>query len=125
MTVKQLFIPEIGTELTLAEDWTFCLYAERRNLQLGIKLKYALKENNSYFGTWYDVNTNQFSINGYNNDNINYLVTLSAGTILKVDRIYIRKGNKEYSSITFYGTFGKNKLRFWAKLEDVNKIKFQ
>jgi hypothetical protein len=70
-------------------------------------------------------------------------VTIPAGTILAVDRIYIRKGASDYSSITFYAKelgevmvqgrrwFGTSKpkkkkaLRFWAKLEDCNKIKFE
>lgn len=56
---------------------------------------------------------------------------------LTVDRIYIRKGASEFSSITFYLNsfggkplkevlhFGKkvSTIRFWAKLEDVNNIR--
>lgn len=67
-------------------------------------------------------------------------VTIPAGTVLKVDRIYIRKGNSEYSSITFYAKdlgeitrrpsywnrsgkpTKKKSLRFWAKLSDCNNI---
>ena len=64
-------------------------------------------------------------------------VTLPKGTILKVDRIYIRKGKSDFSSITFYAniqetvttvkwrsTISKKKksLRFWAKLSDCNNI---
>jgi hypothetical protein len=70
-------------------------------------------------------------------------VTIPAGTVLAVDRIYIRKGSSDYSSITFYakelgevmvrgrrwyrGDKPKKKkaLRFWAKLEDCNRIKFE
>jgi hypothetical protein len=70
-------------------------------------------------------------------------VTLPAGTILSVDRIYIRKGASDFSSITFYAkSLGeiqrqtsrwsrdqkpkkKKSLRFWAKLEDCNKINFE
>lgn len=68
-------------------------------------------------------------------------VTLPAGTVLAIDRIYIRKGSSDYSSITFYaktlGTIirkdrwssGKEKkksaLRFWAKLDDCNNIVFE
>jgi len=67
-------------------------------------------------------------------------VTLPASTVLAIDRIYIRKGSSDYSSITFYaknlGTIvrkdrwssGKEKkksaLRFWAKLDDCNNIVF-
>ena len=67
-------------------------------------------------------------------------ITIDAGQVLTVDRIYIRKGISEYSSITFYakglGTvkkssgFYNNKvtnkaIRFWAKLSDVNNIEFE
>jgi hypothetical protein len=69
-------------------------------------------------------------------------VELPAGTVLQVDRIYIRKGASDYSSITFFtknlpetvienrgwaGTHSKLKksLRFWVKLPDCNKINFE
>jgi hypothetical protein len=40
-------------------------------------------------------------------------VTLPVETLLKVDRIYIRKGASDFDSITF-----------WATLKDVNNIVF-
>lgn len=53
-------------------------------------------------------------------------VIFEKNTILKIDRIYIRKGNKDYSSISFWVKSGLYKgARFWAKLEDCNKIKFK
>lgn len=61
-------------------------------------------------------------------------VTLPKDTVLKVDRIYIRKGISEYSSITFYvwskpgpvaANASKKKSRFWAKLADCNNIHFE
>jgi hypothetical protein len=61
-------------------------------------------------------------------------VTLLKDTVLKVDRIYIRKGVSEYSSITFYvwsksgpvaANASKKKARFWAKLADCNNIQFE
>lgn len=48
-------------------------------------------------------------------------------TILKVDRIYIRKGKdmKNFSSLTFYVKSGPSKgARFWVKLNEVNQIVF-
>lgn len=61
------------------------------------------------------------------------VVTLLKDTVLKVDRIYIRKGVSEYSSITFYvwsepgpvPAKPKKKARFWAKLYDCNNINFE
>jgi hypothetical protein len=70
-----------------------------------------------------------------------FSVTIPAGTTLKVDRIYIRKGASDYSSITFFaeglgevevtqGWSNKKKvkkkaLRFWAKLSDCNEIEIE
>lgn len=70
-------------------------------------------------------------------------VILPAGTLLKIDRIYIRKGASDFSSITFYAkelgevvipgsrwSWGNQKptkrkaQRFWAKLADCNQIQF-
>jgi hypothetical protein len=57
--------------------------------------------------------------------------TLPAGTELQVDRIYIRKGLKDFSSITFYvvsspkpelNASKKSRRRFWAKLSDCNRM---
>ena len=53
--------------------------------------------------------------------------TLPAGTPLRVDRVYIKKGIDAYSSITFVVAkeCRDKKLRgkrFWAKLRDVNNI---
>jgi hypothetical protein len=71
-------------------------------------------------------------------------ITLPASTVLAVDRIYIRKGASDYSSITFYAkelgevnmpgnrwSWGNQKAtkrkaqRFWAKLADCNTIEFE
>ncbi|AHC30548.1 hypothetical protein CC53_gp131 [Rhizobium phage vB_RleS_L338C] len=66
--------------------------------------------------------------------------TLPRGTILRVDRIYIRKGNEDYSSLSFYITetahaalqpvktkkgFKKGRKRFWAKLAEVNTLRVE
>ena len=56
-------------------------------------------------------------------------VTLPAGDLLTVDRIYIRKGVSGFDSVTFglkqssHPALAKVKRRrFWAKLADVNSI---
>jgi hypothetical protein len=65
-------------------------------------------------------------------------VFLPKGTVLAVDRIYIRKGVSDYSSISFWAKgLGECEIkkrwssktkwksqRFWAKLSDCNKIEF-
>ena len=62
-----------------------------------------------------------------------YEVTIPVCSQLGVDRVYIRKGVGDYSSITFNlhkggeivfnGKAIKAFGRFWAKLSDVNKMK--
>ena len=67
-------------------------------------------------------------------------VTLLAGTVLSIDRIYIRKGSSDFSSVTFYAknlgevsfkqrwstkVTKKKSLRFWVKLNDCNTIQFE
>ena len=113
-----LYIPEIGDRFKLESDWTFTLHSERRNTELFREL--GLIESGLSWGE------ERKSMKDTK-------VTFKAGTILQVDRIYIRKGADLYSSITFYaeigeggtGNFGRPKHpRFWAKLSDCNKIEF-
>jgi hypothetical protein len=56
-------------------------------------------------------------------------LTLQAGTELRISRVFIRKGSEDYDSVTFYGGVCHlgviHKVRFWAKLEDVNKIEYE
>lgn len=186
--MKTLYIPEIGTELTLADDWTFTLHAEDRNETLAAAFGYALNGYNNFSDyeklaeiqakiddaesriVWPDEdNLPRKLVESYNSRKqreqdflenqeayIEYNalrdqklmlpkidcaeVTIPAGFVLKVDRIYIRKGISYYSSLTFFVKDFKEiktirqkswcrsrkvkSLRFWAKLEDCNKIKF-
>lgn len=182
----KLYVPEIGDIITLKEDWTFDLYAESRNEQLG--------EHFGHYNAYYkgcnfidssvlpklrdadyniehpteeecQITVGYFGMKQYSHDKFRELynlrananpeyiqyqldskahleevqkigkksikVTLPKGTILKIDRIYIRKGSSDYSSITFYAkdmlkpnTKKKYSPRFWAKLSDCNQIEF-
>jgi hypothetical protein len=122
MTQQFLCIPEISTIVRLEEDWTFALYRDGRNWDL-IELLCGEQ------GNRYDY---------HNAGKVVDFVTLNKGTELRVDRIYIRKGKSEYSSLTFAiskstdsrlmvpgkGKKAKpvlKKARFWAKLADVNQ----
>jgi hypothetical protein len=60
-------------------------------------------------------------LNSFEKDNP-LIFTLPKGTVLELDRIYIRKGAKEFSSTTF--KLRKEKVRFWVKLADANRIEF-
>ena len=103
---QRLFIPELGTLLEVAEDWPITLHHESRNNDFiaamgGPKMaKYSYRETGSY------------------------KTTIPKGTVLTVDRIYIRSGNKEFSSISFRVHDGKVKGRFWVKLDEANQLLF-
>lgn len=99
----KLYVPDIGDRLKLIEDWSFELHYEYRNQTMFASLK-----------------------KDFNNQPIS--VTIPKGSILKVDRIYIRKGSgyENFSSITFrFESEGFKKARFWAKLKDCNNIQFE
>jgi hypothetical protein len=101
----KLYIPEIGDMIVLTEDWTFNIYNEYRNNKLYEKMGWETR----YGGTRLE----------------KHEIMFPKGTSLKIDRIYIRKGSSDYSSITFYVGSGNLKgARFWAKLADVNRIEF-
>lgn len=117
-----MFIPEIGTIITLAENWTFKIINEHRNQGLA-KLLHS-PDANDYYRPWGTEASNDIGA-GYNFQRVpkeagNH--TLPTGTSLEVDRIYIRKGNEEFSSVTFKMHVGAKVVRFFAKLDDVNRI---
>jgi len=49
-------------------------------------------------------------------------VTFPKGTILEIDRIYIRKGNEKFSSLTFRWRLKGRAPRFWLPLTVVNGL---
>lgn len=116
----RVFVPELGTVLTLAEDWTFKIINEARNAGLA-KLQ-GVMEGDYYFpfGTAEKSPYDGRQWRREPKDPGSY--TFPAGTSLEVDRIYVRKGNEEYSSLTFKTRVNGKVLRFFAKLDDVNRI---
>lgn len=133
--MNKLFIPELGTKLTLAADWNFTLFAEWRNEVLAEMARF------NYFD--YKLSKNWQKLTGTYGHAEDYyiLFILPAGCILTVDRVFIRKGMSGFSSVSFFldkksidPKFSsvaekiynsKNKIRFWAKLEDVNNICYE
>jgi len=114
-----LFVPPLGARLLLAEPWSFSLYNERRNATLMAllgdtrPLVYGEPEPSP--------------------------ATLPPGTVLIIDRYYIRQGLEGYDSVSFRiagasaaaptyprdGAVSKRQVRFWAKLEDVNTMRVE
>jgi hypothetical protein len=104
----KLYIPALGDHLRLTAPWAFKLYNEYRNeaLYKHLGLEQPMYRYGQLTGT---------------------LVSLPAGTELGIDRIYIRRGNKEFDSITLnlLGVKGRGRVRFWVKLRDANMIEFE
>lgn len=171
---KKLFIPQVGDEIILAEDWTFNLQYEWRNIKCAeyfgfrseggwyVKSDDPLKTPTFPYATPSEEKAKFEPFNvldkinpfkrskqlpiiskeldeaqkKYNQERKKYLdylelfgrksllITLPKGTKLKVDRVYIRKNAKDFSSLTFFASIGGKKIRFWASLEDCNKIIF-
>jgi hypothetical protein len=122
----QMYIPEIGTVITLAEDWTFKIVNEKRNASLAALLG---KKTDNYYFPFGTEDNNEWGANGgfYGQRRIAVdagSYTWPAGTSLEVDRIYIRKGNEDYSSVTFKTAVKGKVVRFFAPLNDVNRIIF-
>lgn len=122
----KLYIPSVGDQIRLVADWEPTIHDESRN--------------SSIFEF--------FQIPGYDPDRWNNnmpptKVLIPAGEILKIDRIYIRKGKDDFDSVTFLwkgkstnprmGRYFNEQeykiprvpVRFWAKLGDVNQIEFE
>lgn len=141
--MKCMNIPEIGTRFALANDWSFNLFNESRNESL-VKIFsfpiclpwHASVDHAAAAEAGWLISDEE---NKY--DRLFYKkIILPASTVLKIDRIYIRKGLSGFSSISFfierksvYPDFsedcmrihtGKGKCRFWAKLNDVNTITY-
>ena len=120
--MSQMFIPSCGVQIKLTEDWTFTCYNEMRNHEF--RKSYGVQGREPIS------------------------VTVKAGTILTIDRVYIRQFNKSksnedsYDSITFRTYKSKKDKardkkveaimedkfpggRFWAKLHEVNNIQYE
>jgi len=128
---RSLMVPDISTELKLEEDWTFPLHYESRNEGL----IQCVRDDFDRRDLW--------GHRGHSKPGP-IETTLTAGTILRVSRIYIRQGSgmAKFSSLTFNivkgqgavrwrkgvkglgeHDFRKRGERFWAKLADVNTMK--
>ena len=142
------FIPELGTKLRLFADWTFTVHNEHRNHDLlradgKMKLVPTYMQafgHNGPIGPRVQSGVQEQSTL---NKKSSYQRTLPKGTEVVVDRIFIRKGKSDFSSITLVITHTtdarllacvghkttnkprKTVARFWVKLEDFNDAFFE
>jgi len=107
----KLYIPALGTCLSTTKAWTFSLFCEERNKSL------------------WDLVTGMPKMDTiplrHRRGNM-AAVTIPANTELTVDRIFIRKNQSMFNSVTFIAWvehFGvKHRVRFWVPLDAVNGL---
>ena len=139
----KLFIPELKELLSLNKDWKFSLHQERRNESV-IK-KYLSKESKEreehiskevspfitkglFEKSYFECSKDERELRNLaakirmEIESTPFEMVIKKGEILEVDRIYIRKGAEDYSSVTFKWIVDGKTLRFWVKLEDANNL---
>lgn len=158
--IRQLDIPPLGSALKLVEDWDVILHIERRNTEFlapfvaaRVRRKWQKGDDISHYPR--DIRSveyfhkGQYSGNGVSEihyglfvdltpsdakyrDNIGMQIKIPAGTVLVIDRYYIRKGCTAYDSISFtvkkfpdsFEIQRPPRARFWAKLADTSRIRY-
>ena len=115
--MRQMYIPPLKSQITLAQDWSFTVYPEERNKSLYAAYNKKLEPVIGSYPIRYNIPS--------------FIATLPADTVLTIDRIFIRKGAEDFDSITFIIESSPNpdfrpkkKVRFWVKLDDANNILF-
>lgn len=130
-----MFVPAVGYRIVLLAPWSFKLYYEHRNATMFDRV---------VDGGWKklaaDLNYVYHVDNDYSKGLKSIDVDLPTGTLLEIDRVYVRTANKssaskedDYDSITFkvitHPTWKdpkkSKKTRFWVKLEDANNIEYE
>ena len=133
-----LYIPALGDVLKLSADWTFWLHWEHRNIKTWERFGLP-KANVSWWGDtsrspFDSALLQQFNIISVPGTGYRHMmgfaveIKLPVGTELTVDRIYIKKGQPSFNSVTFFihktslQLKGRGACRFWVKLDDVNRM---
>lgn len=132
-----LCIPSVGQRVRVldGQQWTFRLYSEYRNYDAWEYFAAGQGLPKRQMTTWYDDFVPDTSeayravcAMGETPERKHLPVTLDGGSVLTIDRIYLRKGKKDFDSITFIlnnakipGKKGANaRVRFWVRLDEVN-----
>lgn len=121
---RQLYVPHVGATLELAEPWTFNLYDERRNDAL---IAQACSEDEQVAQDLQQRREEARRVRRYY-DGLRLVCpyTFPVGTVLRIDRLYVRRGDQAaYDSLSFVVVGAQKRVRFWAKLADCNKITFR
>lgn len=101
--MKTLFIPPLGTLVTLAAPWTFRVFNERRNESLVKWMGKFVGKDSEYVTFPLGQELHRSGTDWYQRSHERFInCTLPKGTELRIDRIYIRKGQDGFDSVTFF-----------------------
>lgn len=130
------FMPVIGTQLRLEADLTFRLHSEHRNNSLFRALglmeertftrRYAGGKPHTWTGLYRRIEPGtEFDPSEPWRGGGHIGVTLPAGTVLQVDRIYLRKGSEDFDSLTFLLVDSPDeRLKPWKRIKPGAKAAF-
>jgi hypothetical protein len=135
-TMAKLFVPYCGDLLTLTANWEFTLHWEGRNGAMWKALGVEDEDGDFSWRIHDEVKVAIETLGGRVNRSTQYnheatlKVSLPEGTVLKVDRVYVRNGNSaDFNSLTFRimecGDPRLVRKRFWARLHDVNAMEIR
>lgn len=123
----KLFIPCCGTRIALSKPWTFRLHYEGRNVDALKAFGIVTEPYENWSDMYVDTDTGIRELRSFEH-------TLPVGSLLEVDRVYIRQHAKQamnesedFDSITFKLIPIEKKgkvIRFWVKLVDANAIEY-
>ena len=124
---QRLNIPVLGSVLVLAEDWTFTLHRESRNVAFAESAGVGEVKTHHYTYTDNALTRRRgsYDSHAWPEDEDTWDVTLPAGTRLTLKRYYLRGNARDFDSLTFHANVGAKKGtclrgRFWVKLADAN-----
>lgn len=116
--IQKMICAPLGSVITLKEPWSFRLWDESRNEKFIDSIRadgYLLARRPKNVNCWEICDRGE--------------ITLPVGTVLTISRIYVRQGNKDFDSISFFVRLASVRRsngwitgRFWVRLEDANKL---
>lgn len=119
----KFYIPHLRDRIKVTEDFTFPLHCESRN----DAAMFGIADRREWPHTVQPAQVINGRLIAYETVIYHPIdVSIPAGTVLGIDRIFIRQGARDYDSVTFrsYGQ-GLPKGRFWIKLDDLNGMEFE
>lgn len=104
--MAKIHIPQVGDEFKIIKNWSCKVFNEYRNAKVFEALSIDTAESNTHIE-----------------------ITLPLGTVIRIERVYVRAPASSYDSVTLRIISSPikslAKARFWVKLSEINKLEFE